>query len=274
MTPRTDHRVPSVSHLARTSLVLALLFIAASAFRLPSPAEARDLAVELQMHYMHQYLGNASDDHDCGPTSVAMVLDAFGLRPGGLADRQFVASVRRTMGVPANTGTVYTDLARAFDAYGLHYSYIYSNMPGEPDAEVQLMHDAIEAGNLVIPMVHGAILGRGEAYGDHWPVLAGFSGDTVHLLDPDDQAPRSSDWLRGGDITIPVATLKLATLKAQPGAYAMVVYAPFKGSLRPGAAATISGTDGDGAFLRSSPGIGDNKLILLAEGTPVTVVGP
>ncbi|MHB8577769.1 MAG: SH3 domain-containing protein [Dehalococcoidia bacterium] len=276
-------RVPPAAHRSATNAIrragfaLSVLLLLVGAFWQTPAVHARDLAVELQMHYIHQYLGNLSDDHDCGPTSVAMVLDAYGLRPAGLSDARFVASIRRTMGVPADTGTVYTDLARAFDAYGLRYSYIYSNMPGEPVAEARLMQSAIGGGNLVIPMVHGAVLGRGAAYGDHWPVLVGFSGDTVHLLDPDDQTPRSSDWVRGGDITISLATLEQATLKAQPGAYAMIIYAPAplaSSGLTVGVAAHIGGTGGDGAFLRSSPGIGDNKLTSLPEGTEVTVAGP
>jgi hypothetical protein len=258
-------------------VVSAVCFFAALA--LPRPALGRDLAVDLSMRYIHQYLGNASDDHDCGPASVAMVLSAYGVRPSGLSDAAFVRSIRRTMGLPSDIGTVFDDLERAFDAYGLRYSLIPSSLPGEPTAEIQMMRDAIEGGDLVIPLVHGAVLGRGERYGDHWPVLAGFSADggSVHLLDPDDQAPRTSDWVRGGDITISAGLLAQATLHAQPGPYALIIYPPGRGTSRPlqaGMAAHVAGTDGDGAYLRSSPGVGDNKLALLPEGTAVTVVGP
>jgi len=97
------------------------------------------------------------------------------------------------------------------------------------------------------------------------------------LQAPDDQAPRSSAWVRGGDITMSTTLLKQATLKAQPGPYALIIYPPGNRStapLQPGVRAVISGTDGDGAYLRSSPGVGDNKLTLLPEGTTVTVIGP
>src|SRR5437588_635779 len=30
----------------------------------------RDLARELSIRYIHQYLGNASDNHDCGPAAL------------------------------------------------------------------------------------------------------------------------------------------------------------------------------------------------------------
>jgi len=241
----------------------------------PGTVLGRDLAADLQMRYIHQYLGNVSDAHDCGPASVAMVLDAYNLRPAGVSDARFVASIRRTMGVPVDTGTVFADLAHAFDAYGLRYSLIPSGLQGEPDAEAQLMRAAIDGGNLVIPLVHGAILGRGEGYGDHWPVLTGFSGDSVHLLDPDDQAARSAGWVRGGDITMSLSLLEQATLKAQPGPYAMIIYAPGRAMpLHTGGRAQVAGTNGDGAFLRANPSIGDNKLVLLPEGAVVTVTGP
>jgi hypothetical protein len=261
--------------LYRSLLAAISLLIVVIALGRPGAVYGRDLAADLQMRYIHQYLGNASDDHDCGPASVAMVLDAYNLRPAGTSDARFVASIRRTMGLPANIGTVFDDLERAVSAYGLRYSLIPSSLPGEPATEYQLMRDAIDAGNLVIPLVHGAVLGRGEAYGDHWPLLVGVGDGSVHLLDPDDQAARSSDWVRGGNIMMSTSLFEQATIKAQPGPYALVIYAPgHRTPLQAGSQAQIMGTDGDGAWLRSTPAIGDNKLTLLPEGSAVTVVGP
>src|SRR5437667_11270036 len=100
MTPHRIRRAPTLPRILPGALAFFLLIAGVSLIRLMPPAIARDLAAELQMHYMHQYLGNASDSKDCGPTSVAMALDAFGRRPAGLSDRQFVAAVRNTMGVP------------------------------------------------------------------------------------------------------------------------------------------------------------------------------
>ena len=252
-------------------VVLALTLVTS----VPRTTYARDLAVDLSMHYIHQYLGNSSDDFDCGPASLAMVLEAYHVQPAGTSDARFVAAVRRSTGAALSQGTYYADLARAVGTFGLSYSFVPSGLPGEPAAEAGMMSDAINAGNLVIAMVHGATLGRGTPYGDHWLVVAGFNGDTVHVLDPDDQTPRTSDWLRGGDITIPLSLLESAGLRAQPGPYAMIIYPPGRQvPLGVGSQARISGTDGDGAFLRSSPGIADNKLDLLAEGTLVTVQGP
>jgi hypothetical protein len=277
MTPFSSPRAVKHARKSAVSIVLlALCLSIGAAVKAPTaPAFARDLSSDLSMHYIHQYLGNLSDNHDCGPVSVAMVLDAYKLRPAGMSDARFVASIRRTMGLPNNIGTVFDDLERALSAYGLRYSLIPSSLPGEPDPEVQMMRDATDAGNLVIPLIHGAVLGRGERYGDHWPVLAGFNGDSVHIFDPDDQVNHSAGWVHGGNITMSVGLFSQAVLKAQPGPYALVIYPPGRGpGLQIGAQARITGTDGDGAFLRSSPEVGDNKITLLPEGTVISVVGP
>src|SRR5947209_17807446 len=145
MSPQTPHGERRLSILPLRPLFPALMLLASigGALSRTGTAAGRDLAAELQMHYMHQYLGNASDDYDCGPTSVAMVLDAYGLRPRGVSDAAFVASVRRTMGVPGDIGTLYSDLERAFDAYGLRYTLNPSTPPAEPYPEMQPLRCAI-----------------------------------------------------------------------------------------------------------------------------------
>jgi hypothetical protein len=254
--------------------VLTLVALLAPALAAPRAVLGRDLMNDLPLHYMHQYQGNASDDVDCGPASMAMVLTGYGLRPAGLSDAAFVASVRRATGEPSSIGTVYDDLKHVFDQYGLRYDYVPSSMPGEPVAEAQAMRDAVAAGNLVIAEVHGVVLGRSPDYGDHWVVVVGFDAGNVHVLDPDDQRPRWDGWIRGGDITLPLDLFEQAMMRAQPGPYGLIIHPPSHGALHAGMQAKVSGTDGDGAYLRSGAGIGDNKLTLLPEGTVVSVVGP
>src|SRR5438034_504549 len=74
-----------------------------------------------------------------------------------------------------------------------------------PDAQMTAMKYAIAASHPVIALIHGADLGRGSAYGDHWVVVTGFSDDTtVYLNDPDLRDPSNlpSGWINGGQISL------------------------------------------------------------------------
>lgn len=60
-------------------------------------------------------------------------------------------------------------------------------------------------------LVHGATLGRGEGYGNHWIVLwrADRSAGTIEATDSDTQPPRSAAWIPGG-----VQSLRQGTVRA------------------------------------------------------------
>ena len=77
----------------------------------------------------------------------------------------------------------------------------------------------------MIALLHGATLGRGAQYGDHWVVVRGFSddGQAVYLNDPDNQSARWAGWIVGGQIALPYATFRLAALNAAPGPYGIIV---------------------------------------------------
>ena len=78
----------------------------------------------------------------------------------------------------------------------------------------------------MIALVHGADLGRGEAYGDHWIIITGFSadGNTAYVNDPDNQpANDRPGWIVGGVITLPTSTLSTGMFNAAAGPYAIIV---------------------------------------------------
>jgi hypothetical protein len=81
------------------------------------------------------------------------------------------------------------------------------------------MQNAVAAGHPVIALVHGADLGRGSAYGEHWVVVTGFSADgqTVYLNDPDTQGARWAGWIVGGQITLSRATFSQAAYDTPAG---------------------------------------------------------
>ena len=132
----------------------------------------------------------------------------------------------------AGTGaTTAGELAAAIAWYGRSYYIVPDTLTPQPSAELQVMRNAVAAGNPVIAFVHGADLGRptagnGQPYGDHWIVVRGFSSDgqSVYVNDPDNEAAHYAGWIVGGQITLPIATFQNAMYHAAAGPYGIVVY--------------------------------------------------
>lgn len=158
-------------------------------------------ATTLPVPYLSQYQGLSSSLGDCGPTAVAMLLWASGLRPAKLSDAEFVQEVRDATGETG--GTDFPGLVRALGTFGAD---------GGTIAGMDAAKRAIANGQPVIALVDGTDLGRGSGYGDHWLVITGFSSDgqTVSLNDPDDQLARDSNWVAGGQVSIPVGAFQTA----------------------------------------------------------------
>ena len=185
----------------------------------------------MPIRYYSQYRGQATQNEDCGPTAVAMVLEYRSLRPAGLSDMQWVSAVRTQSGVSDTAcngpcGTTFPQLEAALTHYNATWSEVAASLTPAPSAQVTAIKTAVASGKPVIALVHGADLGRGEAYGDHWIVITGFSadGNTAYVNDPDDQpANGRTGWIVGGVITLPTSTLSTALYDAAPGPYAIVV---------------------------------------------------
>jgi hypothetical protein len=186
----------------------------------------------LAVPYLSQYQGQGTQNVDCGPAAVAMVLQYRNLRPANLTNQQFVSQVRTQTGASDTgcdnggpCGTGFGQLEAALTYYGATWSEVPASLSPAPDAQVTAVKNALAAGKPVIAFVHGADLGRGDAYGDHWFVVTGFSsdGNTAYINDPDNQGARWDGWIVGGVITLPTSTLRTAMYDAAPGPYAIIV---------------------------------------------------
>lgn len=181
----------------------------------------------LNVPYTDQYEGQTSENHDCGPACVAMVVDYRNKRPSGINNyKDFMIQIRNVMNVGANINTGFGNLKTALSHYGISSAYITNAATPQPTAQVNQMKTAIAAGRPVIALVHGATLGRGSKYGDHWIVVRGFSADgqSVYVNDPDNQGARWDGWIQGGQITLTIQKFKDALYNAAAGDYGITVY--------------------------------------------------
>jgi len=184
---------------------------------------AAGLFSQVAVPYISQYQGQSTQNSDCGPASGAMVLQAYGKRPGGLSDRDWVVQVRVHSG-SASGYLTFPQLEAAVRWYGLGTTEIPSTLSPAPDTQMQRMKEALAANQLVIALVHGATLGRGSGYGDHFVVVRGFSDDSqqVYVNDPDNRC--LSGWLEcGGQTSWSYARFRLACNQAQAGPYGIIM---------------------------------------------------
>lgn len=157
--------------------------------------------------YVSQFdTGAPTKGVDCGPTTVAMVLQALGKRPAGFTDAQFIADIRSKMGKPGSVGTGSYDRQKALTAYGVD-STIITSANTNP---LQTMRDAVAQGKPVLARVNASKLGR--SYTGHVVVVVGFSSDgqTVYINDPDSDYQNTSTPGGGPYRAWPVGTFETA----------------------------------------------------------------
>ncbi|GAC1300911.1 MAG: hypothetical protein NVSMB27_41280 [Ktedonobacteraceae bacterium] len=217
-------------HTIMLSLLLLLLMLAGveriGPHRSAHASSMVSVNTPLTVPYLRQYQGQSTQNYDCGPASVAMVLEYYNVQPTNSSNSNLMTQVRNSTDNTSGGDTGFTDLERALSHYGLSYNEISNSLSPQPGAQMQAMQQAITAyGEPVIALIHGADLGRGSRYSDHWVVVTGFSSDgqAVYLNDPDNQPMRWSGWIQGGQIAVPLSTFQQAARDAAPGPYGIIV---------------------------------------------------
>lgn len=211
----------------RLILLLVVIVVAmgalGSAFLMPRGAHAASADTQLSVSYYSQYQGQPTENYDCGPASVAMVLSYYGEGPGG--DASGLTAVRNATGNTSGGDTGFLDLENALSYYGSSYFEISDSLSPAPSAQIQAMEQAAASGQLVIALISAYDFGR--SYYGHWVVVTGFSSDgqTVYLNDPDNQNPQPGypNWIVGGQIAVSLSTFQQAAYDAPTGPYGIVV---------------------------------------------------
>ncbi|HZU04397.1 MAG TPA: C39 family peptidase [Chloroflexota bacterium] len=160
-------------------------------FLATAAALTRPPLVWLRVPYISQLDGSPWAAANCGPTSVAMVLEAHGLPASPAEVRRRVMALQGTPNCH-DCGAFIQHLAGAVEAYGLSTFGLYQEDGRLRRWTLEDLRSALRAGYPVIPQVKYRLLpGREEAayYGDHYIVLTGVLDDAFLYNDPIDDGP-------------------------------------------------------------------------------------
>jgi hypothetical protein len=147
--------------------------------------------VWLKVPYRSQMDGNPWAAANCGPVSVAMILEAHGIRAHSTEVRRHVMALQGTQNC-SDCGSFIESLAGATEVYGLR-AFDLTGADGKLKRwTIEEIRAALQSGRPVIPQVmYRQLPGREDApyWGDHYVVLTGMVGDFFLYNDPIDDGP-------------------------------------------------------------------------------------
>jgi hypothetical protein len=150
--------------------------------------------------YRTQLDGAAYAEANCGPTTIGMVLESFGIT---VPQPRVRAEVLAAQGFGGNgTGTLITALAKVVESHGLQIHDLR-----RPDGEIrrwtldEVRHHLAQRHPVVVQVRYRALPGREGAYyyGDHYIVLTGVLDDGFLFNDPIDYDGPGWDRVMSGE---------------------------------------------------------------------------
>jgi hypothetical protein len=189
--------------------------------------------VRLAVPFIHQYYADALA-WDCGPSSLAMILEAYGKRPTAFTgeDAAFLIDIRRKAKRLGPDDPVYfrqltdfDDLERVLaDAV---YAVPFTRLARD-DSTLQKIKDAVGQRKPVIALLNSNHESMNRGYGGHWLVVIGFSADGQYVFvnDPDIRTTPNPNWNKatpGGQSRWPVALFEQALKNTGEVSSAIVV---------------------------------------------------
>ena len=157
----------------------------------PPDLVGRDDAQWLPVPYRSQLDGNPYEMADCGPTSLAMVLSAYGKDVPTMEVRKLVNKLQGTEGA-YDSGTFIENIFWVAKSYGLRPNGLWPSPQAKAHKKWTLdeVRAKLDEGQPIIPQVwYRGLPGReNKAYnGDHYIVLIGYAGDEFIFNDPIDK---------------------------------------------------------------------------------------
>jgi len=148
--------------------------------------------VWLRVPYHSQLDGTDYADANCGPTSVAMALEAYGLSDSQSRIREAALKLQ-DMDDCDDCGTFIQVLASVVEGRGLRTFGLRDNPDTFHRWTIDEVRRQVQDGHVVIPQVKFRMLpGRLDSpyYGDHYIVISGISGSSFLYNDPVDSDGR------------------------------------------------------------------------------------
>ena len=190
--------------MRRAAALLFAFVLFASA--VPASASAAGPVVALPVPYRSQLDGNPYEESDCGPATMAMILQAYGKVMPTMAVRLYVNDVQGTPGM-YDAGSFIESLDAVAWHWGLRPQDLFSggrDAKGKPELRRWTFEDVkrhLDAGHPIVPQVwYRGLPGREKKPygGDHYIVLTGYGDEGVIYNDPIDKdvpgANRRMSW--------------------------------------------------------------------------------
>jgi hypothetical protein len=160
-------------------------------FTATAAALARPPEVWLRVPYLSQLDGTPWAAANCGPTSVAMILEAHGVRAQPTDVRRDVMALQGTQNC-SECGSFIESLAGATEKHGLRAMGLTGDDGKLRRWSMDDVRAALRSGHPVLPQVmYRQLPGREDVpyWGDHYIVVTGIAGDFFLYNDPIDDGP-------------------------------------------------------------------------------------
>ena len=143
--------------------------------------------VRISVPYRTQLDGSEYEAANCGPTTLGMALESFGLNLPPPDLRSQVLDAENFLNTDPDAGSFIWALARVAEGYGVRAHGLYEGDGGLHRWTTDEIRTSVQQGQpVVVQVVYRGLPGRQDSayYGDHYVVITGLLGDSFLYNDP------------------------------------------------------------------------------------------